>query len=261
MGSHRIGKSWWFAQWLAIWPTITEGFPKHAPPMHIPTQTLETFLNYLQIGYSKHGNPYHNLIHAADVAQTTHWILSQTGISECLTDLELFGCLFAALIHDYEHTGHTNNFHVQSSSDFTLLYNDRSVLENHHVSAIYRLMREHADANVLSGLNKEEFREVRNLVIEIVLATDMSTHFAQVKLVKTMLQLPEGVDKIKALCLIVHCCDISHPAKPWALHYRWTTALLEEFFRQGVKKKATGTDFHSLQTGKAFLMRFPAVDR
>ena len=55
-----------------------------------------------------------------------------------MTDLEIFASLVAALIHDYEHTGTTNNFHVMSGSETALLYNDRAVLENHHISASFR---------------------------------------------------------------------------------------------------------------------------
>lgn len=40
------------------------------------------------------------------------------------------------------------------------------------------------------------------------------------------------IDKPKALSLLLHTADISHPAKNWDLHHRWTTSLLEEFFRQ-----------------------------
>lgn len=40
------------------------------------------------------------------------------------------------------------------------------------------------------------------------------------------------IDKPKALSLLLHTADISHPAKKWDLHYRWTASLLEEFFRQ-----------------------------
>ena len=36
----------------------------------------------------------------------------------------------------------------------------------------------------------------------------MSTHFVQIKTMKNMLTLPEGIDKMKALCLIVHACDM-----------------------------------------------------
>jgi len=40
------------------------------------------------------------------------------------------------------------------------------------------------------------------------------------------------IDKAKVLSLMLHAADISHPAKGWKLHYRWTQALMEEFFRQ-----------------------------
>lgn len=84
-------------------------------------------------GYCRFRNPYHNNLHAADVAQTVHHVLCQTGLMHWLTDLEIFATLVAALIHDYEHTGTTNNFHVMSGSDTAMLYNDRAVLENHHI--------------------------------------------------------------------------------------------------------------------------------
>ena len=46
--------------------------------------------------------------------------------------------LLAAIVHDVEHTGTTNNFHVNSSSETALIYNDKSVLENFHVSTAFR---------------------------------------------------------------------------------------------------------------------------
>ncbi|EPB76407.1 3'5'-cyclic nucleotide phosphodiesterase [Ancylostoma ceylanicum] len=211
----------------------------------IPLTALENYLHALEQGYSKHNNPYHNVVHAADVTQSSHFMLSQTGLANSLGDLELLAVLFGALIHDYEHTGHTNNFHIQSGSNFALLYNDRSVLENHHVSACFRLMKDD-DKNIFNHLTRDEFRDLRNMVIEIVLATDMSTHFVQIKTMKNMLSLPEGIDKNKALCLIVHACDISHPSKPWLLHERWTEGVLEEFFRQGDLEASMGLPYSPL---------------
>ncbi|VDK49889.1 unnamed protein product [Anisakis simplex] len=123
----------------------------------IPYQTLENYLLALEAGYSKHNNPYHNIVHAADVTQSSHFMLSQTGLASSLTDLDLLAVIFGALIHDYEHTGHTNNFHIQSGSNFAMLYNDRSVLENHHVSACFRLLKD-GDRNILERLTKEEYR-------------------------------------------------------------------------------------------------------
>ncbi|KAI6203240.1 Phosphodiesterase [Aphelenchoides besseyi] len=208
-------------------------------------QILENYLLALEAGYSRHNNPYHNTVHAADVTQTSHYMLSQTGLASSLSDLEMLSVLFGAMIHDYEHTGHTNNFHIQSGSQFALLYNDRSVLENHHVSACFRLLKEE-DKNIFERLTRDEFRELRNSVVEIVLATDMSTHFVQIKTMKNMLSLPEGIDKMKALCLIVHACDISHASKPWELHNKWTEGVLEEFFRQGDLEASMGLPYSPL---------------
>lgn len=48
--------------------------------LQIPVPNLITFAEALEVGYSKYKNPYHNLIHAADVTQTVHYIMIHTGI-------------------------------------------------------------------------------------------------------------------------------------------------------------------------------------
>ncbi|RXN25314.1 calcium calmodulin-dependent 3, 5 -cyclic nucleotide phosphodiesterase 1A-like protein [Labeo rohita] len=219
----------------------------------IPVSSLVSFVEALEIGYSKHRNPYHNLIHAADVTQTAHYLMLHTGIMHWLTELEILAMVFAAAIHDFEHTGTTNNFHIQTRSEVAILYNDRSVLENHHVSAAYRLMQED-EMNILVNLSKDDWRELRTLVIEMVMSTDMSCHFQQIKTMRNALQQPEGIDKAKALSLMLHAADISHPAKGWKLHYRWTQALMEEFFRQGDKEAELGLPFSPLCDRKATMI-------
>nr|XP_020145200.1 calcium/calmodulin-dependent 3',5'-cyclic nucleotide phosphodiesterase 1C [Microcebus murinus] len=124
----------------------------------IPISALVSFVEALEVGYSKHKNPYHNLMHAADVTQTVHYLLYKTGVANWLTELEIFAIIFSAAIHDYEHTGTTNNFHIQTRSDPAILYNDRSVLENHHLSAAYRLLQEDEEMNILVNLSKDDWR-------------------------------------------------------------------------------------------------------
>ncbi|XP_063358215.1 dual specificity calcium/calmodulin-dependent 3',5'-cyclic nucleotide phosphodiesterase 1 [Cydia amplana] len=212
----------------------------------VPPTILESFLSRIEEGYCKFDNPYHNNLHAADVAQTVHYMLCQTGLMNWLSDLEIFATLVAAVIHDFEHTGTTNNFHVMSGSDTALLYNDRAVLENHHISAAFRLIKDE-ECNILQNLSRDEFREFRTLVIDMVLATDMSFHFQQLKNMRSLLTLAEPtVDKSKAASLVLHCCDISHPAKRWDLHHRWTMSLLDEFFLQGDKERELGLPFSPL---------------
>ncbi|XP_067843780.1 dual specificity calcium/calmodulin-dependent 3',5'-cyclic nucleotide phosphodiesterase 1A isoform X2 [Heptranchias perlo] len=219
----------------------------------IPVSSLMSFVDALEAGYSKYKNPYHNLIHAADVAQTVHYLMLHTGIMHWFTELEILAMLFAAAIHDYEHTGTTNNFHIQTRSGVAILYNDRSVLENYHVSAAYRLMQEE-EMNIMSNLSKDDWRELRSLVIEMVLSTDMSCHFQQIKTMRNTLQQPEGTDKAKVMSLMLHAADISHPAKSWQRHYRWTMTLMEEFFRQGDSEADLGLPFSPLCDRKSTMV-------
>ncbi|XP_075055346.1 dual specificity calcium/calmodulin-dependent 3',5'-cyclic nucleotide phosphodiesterase 1B isoform X3 [Mixophyes fleayi] len=219
----------------------------------IPVAFLMSFLDSLESGYGKYKNPYHNQIHAADVTQTVHCFLLRTGMVHCLNEIEILAIIFAAAIHDFEHTGTTNSFHIQTKSDCAILYNDRSVLENHHVSAVYRIMQDD-EMNIFVNLTKDEFTELRALVIEMVLATDMSCHFQQVKTMKSALQSLENIDKSKALSLLLHAADISHPTKQWKVHGRWTKALMEEFFRQGDKEAEMGLPFSPLCDRKSTLV-------
>lgn len=48
--------------------------------LQVPSLTMEHFLNKIEEGYSRHHNPYHNNLHGADVAQTVHYMLYQTGL-------------------------------------------------------------------------------------------------------------------------------------------------------------------------------------
>jgi calcium/calmodulin-dependent 3',5'-cyclic nucleotide phosphodiesterase len=75
---------------------------------------MQNFLEAVEAGYSKYNNPYHNLIHAADVLQTQYTLLNNAGLLSWLTPLEIFAVFISAIVHDFEHTGTTNNFHTQT---------------------------------------------------------------------------------------------------------------------------------------------------
>lgn len=58
-----------------------------------------------------------------------------------------------------------------------LLYNDRSVLENHHAASAWNLFMSRPEYNFLVNLEHVEFKRFRFLVIEAILATDLKKHF------------------------------------------------------------------------------------
>ncbi|CAL9703824.1 unnamed protein product [Knipowitschia caucasica] len=122
----------------------------------IPLSCLTELLGAVERGYSKHRNPYHNQLHAADVTQTLHCLLLRSGLVHWLSELEVMSCLFAAAIHDFEHTGTTNNFHIHTHSELALIYNDRSVQESHHLSAAFRLLQ-NDKLNIFIHLTRDEW--------------------------------------------------------------------------------------------------------
>ena len=145
---------------------------------NINSGLLTKYCIEIENGYRKHNNPYHNEMHGADVLQTTYFIITSTKITEWLSQLELLSILFSAMIHDLEHTGTNNSFHQQSSSTLAMLYNDKSILENHHVSRAYQILEE---INPFEAMSGAQFRSMREIVVECVLSTDMAHHFQQVR--------------------------------------------------------------------------------
>lgn len=92
------------------------------------------FLHVMEHKYRRYPDvPYHNNLHGADVAHSASILLDCLNI---FTPLEVFAATIAATVHDADHPGLTNTFLIKTSAPLALLYNDRSILENHHVSLV-----------------------------------------------------------------------------------------------------------------------------
>lgn len=64
--------------------------------------------------------------------------------------------LLSCLGHDLDHTGRSNAFEVSKKSKLALRYNDESVLENHHVSLLFKILK-NPDADILSNFSTKDF--------------------------------------------------------------------------------------------------------
>ncbi|NWR98780.1 PDE4B phosphodiesterase, partial [Motacilla alba] len=152
----------------------------------ISSDTFVTYMMTLEDHY--HSDvAYHNSLHAADVAQSTHVLLSTPALDAVFTDLEILAAIFAAAIHDVDHPGVSNQFLINTNSELALMYNDESVLENHHLAVGFKLLQEeHCD--IFQNLTKKQRQTLRKMVIDMVLATDMSKHMSLLADLKTMVE-------------------------------------------------------------------------
>lgn len=108
-----------------------------------------------------------------------------------------------------------------------------STLESHHCTCAFSILRR-AESNVFAALGVDDFKEVKKLIVDSILATDMTMHF-QLKSDLDDLKTPDAVQTNNHLLAqaLVHAADISNPTKPFDICKKWSDLLLEEFFAQG----------------------------
>jgi hypothetical protein len=187
-------------------------------------------------------NPYHNAAHAADVALSLNYFMVTGGLKDLLSDIHLFAAFVAALIHDVDHPGVNNAFMTKSNSTVALVHSDQSVLEHHHLHTAFALAREEG-SNLFAGLTAESAGVAREMIIQLVLATDFGKHFDFVGRIADRIDsgggfdLDANSDVTLLLQLAVKCADLSHSAKGQSTHVDWSKRIQAEFFSQGDEER------------------------
>ncbi|CAJ0959815.1 unnamed protein product, partial [Mesorhabditis belari] len=214
----------------------------------IPANTLITYLLNLEHHYKD--NPYHNHIHGADVAQSMHVLISSPVLENVFNELEILAAIFAGAIHDVDHPGFTNQYLINTNNELAIMYNDESVLEQHHLAVAFKLLQD-SNCDFLANLPRKQRLQFRKIVIDMVLATDMSKHMSLLADLKTMVEakkvagssvvlLDKYNDRIQVLQSMIHLADLSNPTKPIDLYRQWNERILEEYWRQGDKEREAG---------------------
>jgi hypothetical protein len=205
--------------------------------LHLNEDKVRSFFKVVESMYRE--NPYHNHIHATDVVQTLSYYVHKFGHS--LSSADMLSIIIAGAVHDVDHPGTTNMFQIRTRSDLALIYNDQSVLENHHAATCFRIMSQE-ETNILDGIDPESSTGIRELIIGLVLATDMGRNFEylgkfQTQLIHTDTKTtfkPQNRDELKLMLqLFIKCADVSNPSKKRSVYMKWVERVMTEFFRQG----------------------------
>mmetsp|Transcript_22434 Transcript_22434/g.47189 ORF Transcript_22434/g.47189 Transcript_22434/m.47189 type:complete len:1193 (+) Transcript_22434:338-3916(+) len=217
-------------------------------------------------------HPYHNRRHVADVVAGIYAFTLPGG---CLYDLvhtsplALLSVVFAATVHDLQHTGVNNNYLTRTLHPLAIRHSDKSVNENHHLSCAFDLLGQD-DFKFMEVYDGDDYLTFRSLVIEMVLATDMKLHFnllGRFRLIEKKVeahQLSEnhhtgggtvvapqepGAEGLEALLpedislcfqVALKCADIGHVYCESNVHLRWVQKLEQEFFAQGDREAEMG---------------------
>jgi len=209
-------------------------------------------------------NPYHNALHATDVALTANAYLDACGAlgAEGANPhmrwwWHRYALMLAALCHDLGHPARMNPFMIATKSALTLEYLEQGggVLELMHVAKFNETLRL-PGCNVLErlGAGAGEGR-MKETITQLILATDLGkqgdilgTWNAAAETGLTLDGDPTKVteDRLLLLKVIVKGADVSNPAKPLPVYLHWTEKILEEFYDQGDEEKRLGLPVTSM---------------
>ncbi|XP_034788094.2 cGMP-inhibited 3',5'-cyclic phosphodiesterase 3B isoform X2 [Pan paniscus] len=218
----------------------------------IPTQQFMNYFRALENGYRdipySDGRINHGRIAYISSKSCSNPDESYGCLSSNIPALELMALYVAAAMHDYDHPGRTNAFLVATNAPQAVLYNDRSVLENHHAASAWNLYLSRPEYNFLLHLDHVEFKRFRFLVIEAILATDLKKHFdflaefnAKANDVNSNgIEWSNENDRLLVCQVCIKLADINGPAKVRDLHLKWTEGIVNEFYEQGDEEANLG---------------------
>uniref|UniRef100_A0A8D2NJQ7 Phosphodiesterase n=1 Tax=Zonotrichia albicollis TaxID=44394 RepID=A0A8D2NJQ7_ZONAL len=216
--------------------------------------TLRAWLQVIEANYHS-SNSYHNSTHAADVLHATAFFLGKERVKGSLDHLDEVAALIAATIHDVDHPGRTNSFLCNAGSELAVLYNDTAVLESHHTALAFQLTTKDSKYNIFKNIDRNRYRTLRQAIIDMVLATEMTKHFEHVnKFVNSINKpmndgsntecttniknFPDNQTLIKRM--MIKCADVANPCRPLELCIEWAGRISEEYFAQTDEEKRQG---------------------
>jgi hypothetical protein len=169
-----------------------------------------------------------------------------------------FAIVFAALIHDVDHTGLPNAQLVKDQTEVAAKFKNKSVAEQNSTHLGWQMLMDKRFERLRKCIYQTnvERKRFRQLVINSIMATDIADRKAnenrQLKWDRAFPKLPKAVAKAgktpvqfledtnrKATAVIEHIIqvsDVAHTMQHWHIYRRWNERLFNEMhnaFKQG----------------------------
>ena len=200
----------------------------------IPVSTFVNFAKEIKAGYNSFA-PYHNYHHAFDVMHICYLLIAKCKADDYLDSFNILSILVGALAHDLGHDGFNNAFHAATNSEFAIMYNGVSILENYSAAYLFRILRKQK-CNIFARLSDSDMNKMRIRLIDLILDTDAKNHFMLMTRFKHSMEMKQ-VSRGLLSSMILHVSDVSNPMRPGPIARKWAFAVQKEFFRQGDKEK------------------------
>jgi hypothetical protein len=148
-------------------------------------------------------------------------------------------------------------------SERAITHSDSSVLERHHLQSTFSLLA-FSPFDIFAPLSTEDRKAVRSMMVELVLATDLSKHFEFCGRLKTLCstqgagaaQMAEGgalwtssfgeLDLSLVLPVAIKFADLGHLTKSNDQHLVWTDRITEELYSLGDLERERGVAISAL---------------
>lgn len=237
-------------------------FRRARPDVSMLQQTRGDLHEYVKrIALMYRDVPFHNFEHASHVTLCANKLLNRLiNSDEYETEEELhnstfgissdplthFAIVFAALIHDVDHTGLPNAQLVKDEDEVALKFDNKSVAEQNSVHLGWEMLMDPRFERLRKCIYQTnvERKRFRQLVINSVMATDIADRQVnedrQMKWDKAFrrrtidyasgLQIQEDMNRKSTAVIehIIQVSDVAHTMQHWHIYRRWNERLFHE---------------------------------
>jgi hypothetical protein len=208
--------------------------------------------------------PFHNFEHASHVIMSAGKLMkriinpdgvnygqSEISIGRCIHDITYgissdplmqFAVVFAALIHDVEHTGFTNKELIAMKSSLASIYGGKCVAEQNSVDVAWMILEDakFKELRTCIFVNDNEKKRFRQLIVNAVMATDIADKELQALRKNRWDAAFHGNDASLVTKLdmdrkativfeyIIQASDVSHCMQHWLTYQKFNSRLFEE---------------------------------
>eukprot|EP00522_Entomoneis_paludosa_P013724 CAMPEP_0172441438 /NCGR_PEP_ID=MMETSP1065-20121228/1982_1 /TAXON_ID=265537 /ORGANISM="Amphiprora paludosa, Strain CCMP125" /LENGTH=1154 /DNA_ID=CAMNT_0013190803 /DNA_START=176 /DNA_END=3640 /DNA_ORIENTATION=+ len=248
-------------------------------------EVLNQLKDYVQtLAAMYRDNPFHNFEHASHVTMSVMKLLSRivapdlasapTDTEEALHDhtygitsdpMTQFAVALSALIHDVDHPGVPNSQLIKEQTSLAAVYRNKSIAEQNSVDLAWDLLMDDAYSDLRRTIyvTKTEFLRFRQLVVNIVLATDiMDKDLGALRKGRWNRAFSEqssdsSEDDVnrKATIVMEHliqASDVAHTMQHWHIYRKWNQRLFKEMyeaFLQGRAEKDPSSNWYEGEKG------------